>query len=227
MHEATLVLWHKGTPANQRIIKFMDSMLPQLAQAGVKFDFQIAYQEDKEHYMEQGITALPYLQVGNTQLASVDKIIPFLRKLMTQRPSPAKPKADPDNVRDFMLKSINAEDSDDDDDDMSNFRTRMSEEIDRRGTMGVSRGAEEPKVSVSRGHKAVRNPQPSRPSRDTQPTINPPSQSVRPPPRPARKDNIDPKVADVVASLKHSSGDQKRDDDLMARFFESQEVTAI
>jgi hypothetical protein len=238
MKEATLVLWHKGSTSNKRIIRFIDDTMESLLRAGIKFDFQIAYQEDREHYVDQGIKAFPFFQLDDTQLASADQIMKFLTTMMSGSQKKQKDRTPDDDMHDFMMSSLggeenqdNEEDEDNDESGMGDFRSRMSEELERRG-MGGGATAD----TQSSDRKSKRAPVPPSTSRDVAP--RPMSQTAsRPPRRPVRKESRpapsrgnnmgESKISDVVSSLKHSSGDQKRDDELMAQFFKSQEVTAM
>ena len=239
MREATLVLWHKGSTANKRIIRFVDDTMESLLRAGVKFDFQIAYQADREHYVDQGINAFPFLQMGDTRLASSDQIMKFLTKLMNGAQTKQEERTPDDDVHDFMMSSLGRPDEhgeeDEDEDDMSgmgDFRARMSEEIERRGISGAS----VVEARSSSGGTSIRVAPPPRASREAVQSVQPPPVSrtaSRPPRRPVRRASSRPapsrgnnlseaKTSDVISSLRNSSGDQKRDDELMARFFESE-----
>jgi len=221
------------------MIGYVDSALPHLVKAGFRFDFQIAYPDEKEHYLEQGIKAFPFFQMGDVRIVSCEKIIAFMQNALKKDQVKQANRTSNDDVHEFMLESLGNPkldsrgnvvdvdgDEDIDGDGMGDFRNRMSSEMERRGISSAAK----PVVSAS-GGISMKSPPPDRASRTARrsgkkPPASKRRRAVKPVRRQAaRQDNVETKTSDIMSMLGSSGGDQKRDDDLMAAFFANQETS--
>lgn len=237
MVTATLIVSNKGSEANKRIITFIDKQLPDLVKIGVEFDFQIAFPADKKHYDEQGITDFPFLQIGDTRVSKSNEIIRHLTNTIKKQHIKQEERTPNDDIHDYMMESLgtpqvdargNVQESDDEDPDgVGNFQSKISEELERRKI---------PKPEKQETPAPVAPPRTARPAAPAPrqdniaaPKIRP---MVKPARRPARRNQarptvaVDPKTSDVLATM-GSTGEERRDDNLMARLFDNQETTSM
>lgn len=230
--KAILIFSNKGSNANRRMLKFVDDALDSIIKAGISFDFQIAYPEDKDHYDEQGIKLFPHFQIGDTNISNSDKIIAYLTDIIKKSNEKKKIRAPTDDVHDFMMDSLgkqkkdskgNLIDDEEDDDGMGDFRGRVSSEMERRGISNQQSVDENPRPrppSISRD--AI-----STTSEPTMPQVRSSRPSLKPIRRPAvRQNNIEQSTSAVLDSMS-SRGESGSDDALMSKFFANQETTSI
>lgn len=209
-----VLLINKKNSFNQKLIKFFKDYLEHLNKNGFVFDWIIVYEDEIELYSEQDITRFPCLIVNDNNIYGTNAIINYLlSKISPSNKSKSgfvnRPENE-DEVRDFLLEELKVGDNDEDMDEEDKFRNTISQKMTEmnkmRGKMGQhTMSMTNPEVHEKRAQKKVRFEEPTPVSKNTEYTTQQPTPS------------------EIIK--KHSDGSM--DDDLMARFWDNQELTEI
>ncbi len=209
-----VLLVNKKNTFNEKLIKFFKDHLEQLNSKNIVFDWIAVYEDEIELYSDQNITRFPCLIVNDNNIFGTNAIINFLMGKIKQPNIRGKNKINrpenEDEVRDFLLHEIKEtekdEDMDEDDKFRNNIAQKMADMNKMRGRMGQHTMSQtNPEMHEKMAPKKVRFEDQTPVKKNTEYTSNQPS------------------PAEIIK--KTSNGDM--DDDLMARFWENNELTEI
>jgi hypothetical protein len=203
-----IVFSHKASAINIKLIKFFKINLRSLNKANIVFGFEVAHAEDADKYNQRNIKTFPTLVNGATQVSGTDKIIEYLKHVVTKHNETTLNKTEADCVDDFWRQTLgkvstdesgNLQVADDDEDD-------ASEDLHHK----IQQAFEDRSKSLSEARDPSSNRQPSRQNNQ---------QSTRP-------NNVigGESPAETIKRMR-SKGRGNMDDALMANFFENQEAT--
>lgn len=239
---ASIIFNDSASQFNKDLTDFLRRNLETAIRKGkMTFVYRIAAAGDLAELRAQGIKRLPAMTLSNQTFIGVPEIIEEIRRRVKTSKSEAVEKSEDEIVRDYQMKAlgdikkdaegkfvINDEpESDDKDRLMADFQR----EIERRGT---AIGHEEKGGTAER--RMARDPPPRPPARgrdvdrddDYEERAPPRPQKQQQPKPPAFNQRIDnlanPGMGDALASLqrigRHATGDDAKDDAMMARLLE-------
>ena len=200
-----LICSNKPSSLNIKLIKFLKLNLQSLNTANLVFDFEVAHPKDADKFNERGIKEFPVLINNNTSDTGTEKIIRYLKVMVSKYNERMSNKSDEDIVDDFQKKALGNydisdgiltcdNDSDSDDDGSGEIQRKLTEAFQQRNeTMSST------KKTTSRTQSVT--------------TID------------DDDDASGENPADTLKRMKSSGcgkGREGIDDDLMAQFFENQ-----
>lgn len=208
-----VLLVNKKNSFNQKLIKFFKDNLDHLNGNNIVFDWIPVYEDEIELYSEQNITKFPCLVINDNNIHGTNAIINFL---MSKLKSNSKNKyqvnrpENEDEVRDFLMHEIKETEKDEDQDEDDKFRNTISQKMadmnKMRGKMGLHTMSQtNPEMHDKMAPKKVRFEDQTPVQKNIEYTSNQPTPS------------------EIIK--RNSNGDM--DDDLMARFWENNELTEI
>lgn len=241
---ASIIFNDSASQFNKDLTDFLRRNLETAIRKGrMTFVYRVAGAADLAELRAQGIKRLPAMTLANQTFIGVPDIIDEIRRRVKTSKSEAIEKSEDEIVRDYQMKAlgdikkdadgkfvINDEPEDNDD---ARLRANFQREIERRGS---SIGHDD-KGGGTAERRLAKDPPPRQPSRarevdrdDDYEDRTPPKQQRQQhmPAMPAMTQRVDnlanPGMGDALASLqrigRHATGDDAKDDALMARLLE-------
>jgi hypothetical protein len=242
---ASIIFNDSASQFNKDLTDFLRRNLETAIRKGrMTFVYRVAGAADLAELRAQGIKRLPAMTLANQTFIGVPDIIDEIRRRVKTSKSEAIEKSEDEIVRDYQMKAlgdikkdadgkfvINDEPEDNDD---ARLRADFQREIERRGS---SIGHDD-KGGGTAERRLAKDPPPRPPARAREVDRDDDDYDDRAPPKQQRQqhmpampamtqrvDNLaNPGMGDALASLqrigRHATGDDAKDDALMARLLE-------
>ena len=101
-----LIVSNKPSEINKKIIKFIQLNIVNLNKANIIFKCEIATTENMEEFANRDIINFPVLIHEKNKIIGVEKIIAYLKMLVTKFNSNIKKKSETDQLNDYWLDTI-------------------------------------------------------------------------------------------------------------------------
>lgn len=232
-----VILTNKHTDNNKKLLKFFELNLNTLNSNGLFFNWIIAYPEEKELYLEQGIKEFPLLipnGENNTSnyIKGPNTIMNYIKKLLESLQNKNIPKNFEENgefdINSYFINQMQNEEDEDDMDESARFSNTLTNRLAQMQKARDNVGQHSSSMSNPEIHE--RNAQIA--SRNSTFNFNKsPSNITNSKQQNIRSNNLEPPSAVEILqhnkSKKGGGSDADLDNDLLEKFYSNMETTVI
>lgn len=233
---ADLYVKDKNSQVNRELSTFLKRNLQAIImKGGIAFRYHIVKPEDIQSLLQRKISRLPAMEFNGQSYITVPEIIDFLQKRVSTNKAPPAPKSETEIVDDWTMsiltdnvkkgkdgKLVVKAEPDDEDNIKAELSKRTQELLRKRSAKD---GGQEPTdIDEETGHTRTRAMPPNKTLiRDDTAAYHNPIQQMEP--RTMRNNNIDDNPISILMNHDGKSGENIRDDQMLANMLENMTAT--